>query len=420
MPLNILVVGAGVCGPAFAILMQGAEPRTHITVVERHPRLRLAGQQLDLKNQGVEIMKRMGLMETVKAHCVDETGLELLNSKGEPMAFFGISPDDQQRAGLTSEHEIMRGSLVDILYNASVERNERLKMLGGNTGNLTYEFDKTITELAESGDGVDVTFTDGSKKRFDLVVGADGQGSRTRRLAFGQEASDAAFTSLGVHGAYFSVPRIQGEDGHAKAFSAPGRKLIVSRTSNRPVTQVLLFTMNDTDMLRRTYRQPIEKQRDAFAEAFKDLGWQSERILNGLRTADDFYAHEVGQIKMNQLCTDRVALLGDAGYCPAPFTGLGVTGCLIGAYVLAGELARHGNDVAGALKAFDVTVRPGIEEIQKLRGNIGFFFPSSRFGIWVMHNAVWAISKLDQLGWQLGSGSKAERWIVPDYPELNL
>ena len=420
MPLNILVVGAGICGPAFAILMQGAEPRTKITVVERHPTLRVAGQQIDLKNQGVEIVKKMGLMDDVKAHCVEETGVEVLNSRGEPMAFFGINPAGQQRLALTSEHEIMRGDLVKVLYRANLEQNERLKIQQGDTGKLTYEFGKTITELTESSDGVDVTFTDGSRKRFDLVVGADGQGSRTRRLAFGQEASDAAFSSLGIHGAYFSLPRIEGEEGNAKVFNAPGSKMLLSRTSNRPVTQFLLYTMSDADILRSSYRQPIEKQREAFAEAFRDVGWQTDRILNGLRTAEDFYAHELGQIKMKQLCTGRVALLGDAGYCPTPFTGLGVTGCLIGAYVLAGELARHGNDVTSALKAFDMTIRPGVDEIQTLRGNMNLFFPSSRLGVWLMRNAAWVMSKLDQLTWRPRSEEDFERWKVPEYPELNL
>jgi len=420
MPLNILVVGAGICGPAFAILMQGAEPRTQITVVERHPTLRVAGQQIDLKNQGVEIVKKMGLMDDVKAHCVEETGVEVLNSRGEPMAFFGINPAGQQRLALTSEHEIMRGDLVKVLYRANLEQNERLKIQQGDTGKLTYEFGKTITELTESSDGVDVTFTDGSRKRFDLVVGADGQGSRTRRLAFGQEASDAAFSSLGIHGAYFSLPRIEGEEGNAKVFNAPGSKMLLSRTSNRPVTQFLLYTMSDADILRSSYRQPIEKQREAFAEAFRDVGWQTDRILNGLRTAEDFYAHELGQIKMKQLCTGRVALLGDAGYCPTPFTGLGVTGCLIGAYVLAGELARHGNDVTSALKAFDMTIRPGVDEIQTLRGNMNLFFPSSRLGVWLMRNAAWVMSKLDQLTWRPRSEEDFERWKVPEYPELNL
>ncbi len=421
MPLNILIVGAGIAGPAFAILMQRAVPQTKITVVERHPSLRVAGQQIDLKFQGIEIVQRMGLMETIKSHCVEETGVETLDAQGKPMALFGVNPAGQQRPALTSEHEIMRGDLVRVLYEASLEQRRALKEQQDEVGDVVYEFGKTIPELVESDEGVDVTFTDESRERYDLVVGADGQWSRTRRLAFGQEASDAAFHSLGIHGAYFSVPRIEGEAGNAKVFSASKRRMLFSRTSNRPVTQFLLYTMSDADKLKNSYRQSIEDQREAFAEAFRGIGWQDQRIVNGLQTAEDFYAHELGQIKLKQLCTGRVALLGDAGYCPTPFTGLGVTGCLTGAYVLAGELARHGNDVNSALKAFDIAVRPGVEEIQTLNIKLGLMFPSSRLGVWMLRIAAWAMSKLDQLTWRPRSEEQqVEKWELPEYRELKL
>ncbi len=360
-------------------------------------------------------------METIKSHCVEETGVETLDAQGKPMALFGVNPAGQQRPALTSEHEIMRGDLVRVLYEASLEQRRALKEQQDEVGDVVYEFGKTIPELVESDEGVDVTFTDESRERYDLVVGADGQWSRTRRLAFGQEASDAAFHSLGIHGAYFSVPRIEGEAGNAKVFSASKRRMLFSRTSNRPVTQFLLYTMSDADKLKNSYRQSIEDQREAFAEAFRGIGWQDQRIVNGLQTAEDFYAHELGQIKLKQLCTGRVALLGDAGYCPTPFTGLGVTGCLTGAYVLAGELARHGNDVNSALKAFDIAVRPGVEEIQTLNIKLGLMFPSSRLGVWMLRIAAWAMSKLDQLTWRPRSEEQqVEKWELPEYRELKL
>lgn len=68
---------------------------------------------------------------------------------------------------------------------------------------------------------------------------------------------------------------------------------------------------------------------------------------------------------MKQMYSGRVVLLGDAGYFPSPFTGMGTTVSLIGLYVLAGELARHGNDVYRALKAYEEVVRRPVNECQK-------------------------------------------------------
>ena len=68
---------------------------------------------------------------------------------------------------------------------------------------------------------------------------------------------------------------------------------------------------------------------------------------------------------MKQMYGGPVVLLGDAGYCPSPFTGMGTAVSLIGSYVLAGELARHGNDVDRALEAYEEVVRRPVNECQK-------------------------------------------------------
>lgn len=280
---------------------------------------------------------------------------------------------------------------------------------------MTYIFDQTITALDQSTDDVNVTFSDGHNKRYDLVVAADGQGSRIRQLAFGQEVSDAAFKSLGIHSAYFSMPRVKGEGSLAKGHLAPGRRMIVTRTSDRPVTGVLLFTMRE--LLKGCYTGSLEYQKEAFAEAFKDADWQADRLLSGLKTSEDFYAHEHGQIKMEKLSAGRVVLLGDAGYCPSPFTGLGTNLCLVGAYVLAGELAQQGT-IAEALRSYETKMRPFINECQKLP-SLGMFFPSSPLGIWSVQKLIWAVSKI--MGVFPQSQEEDTHWKrLPEYPELNL
>ena len=63
-----------------------------------------------------------------------------------------------------------------------------------------------------------------------------------------------------------------------------------------------------------------------------------------------------GQDRMNSWSHGRVALLGDAGYCPSSLSGTGIDLAVVRAYVVAGELARAGGDhdtvfavVSGAL-----------------------------------------------------------------------
>lgn len=126
-PLNVLIVGAGICGPAFAMLLQRSNPKHSITVVERSPSLRSSGQQVDLKTQAPHILRKMGLMEEIKSRCVNETGIEMVDATGKQTALIGATASGQRRPGLTSEHEIMRGDMVQVLYDASIKQNEELR-----------------------------------------------------------------------------------------------------------------------------------------------------------------------------------------------------------------------------------------------------------------------------------------------------
>ena len=430
-PLNILIVGAGVCGPAFATLLQRSHAQYNITIVEQAPSLRLGGQQLDLKVHGYPIVKKMGLLEAVKSRCVGETGAEMVNSKGDVIAQFGVNDAEADGSTfLTQEYEIMRGDLVEVFYEASIA--QRAKLDGaGKQGGLAYEFGKTITELTQDGEngenGVGVTFSDGQKKRYDLVVGADGQGSRTRRLLLGQQASDEAFHSLDIHAAFYSIPRQEGEGSVAKLYLGTGGRGLVTRTGdNLSVTQVYLFAMGKehSQMLKQASKESPETRKRLWMDLFRDAGWQSERLTKGAATTDDFHAWELAQIRLKQLYSGRVALLGDAGYCPTVFTGMGTTASLVGSWVLAGELARHGDDISGALRAYDEVMRSPIDDWQQMLATVSNVrVPSSRLGVWLLDNAIWAFSSL---GSKLGLGRLSPRgprekegaWRLPEYPEL--
>jgi 2-polyprenyl-6-methoxyphenol hydroxylase-like FAD-dependent oxidoreductase len=203
---------------------------------------------------------------------------------------------------------------------------------------------------------------------------------------------------------------------------------MMTRTSNRPLTQVYLFLMGDPkrrEKMATMYRESSEKQKSLWTEIYSDAGWQCDRFLAGLETCDDFYACELGQVKMPQLFTGRVVLLGDAGYCPSPFTGMGTSLSLVGAYVLAGELTRHGDDVEQALEAYEKIMRQPIDEYQELApGSNGSWLPTSQLGINIMSNVMWVMSCLRVdfvIQWIHGMlPDRKPRWTIPEYPELNL
>lgn len=101
----------------------------------------------------------------------------------------------------------------------------------------------------------------------------------------------------------------------------------------------------------------------------------------------------------------KVVLLGDAGYCPSNNnTGMGTTCALAGSYMLAGELVKHGCDIETALERYEEVARPIINEAQTLPpGMPRSWFRDTKFGVWVMHSLLTAITRLeiDKLIFQL-------------------
>ncbi|KAI2610046.1 uncharacterized protein GGS25DRAFT_487187 [Hypoxylon fragiforme] len=278
--------------------------------------------------------------------------------------------------------------------------------------------------MTQDADGVDVTFSDGSTGRYDLVLGADGQWSRTRRLMFGEEAGLGMFHRLNVHVAYFTVPRHADEtDELARAFQPGGGRAVMSRTGSRPETQAYLMLRTDSEEVRKAVeRQPAETQKALFEERFRGAGWKADQFLDAMRDTKDFYADSIGQVKAPTMVQGRVALLGDAGCCASPVTGMGTTVSLITAYVLAGELARNKGNVPLALEAYNVNVKPYIDEAQKLMPGVPQLMTlKSRWAVALFYAVIRIVSllRIDRLVASV-TGEDKGGLTVPEYPELKF
>jgi 2-polyprenyl-6-methoxyphenol hydroxylase-like FAD-dependent oxidoreductase len=415
--LKVLIVGGGITGPALAHWLSKLD--CNITIMERAPDLRASGQQVDLRGEGVAVMRKMGIESAVRAKVVQEEGTEFVDKNGRRQAYFEANKTGKGRQSLTSEFEIMRGDLVRILYDLTRDK-------------CTYIFGNSVEQLVQTGNGVHVKFSDGSEDDFDLVVGADGQSSRTRRKAWGPDAKDP-FRFLQLYLAYFTVPKGEQDNMIAKVFNMPGRRVIATRVDNPRTMQVYLGYLEKgghamEDALRSG---DVKKQKQLWADMYKDAGWEAPRLIHAMLNspeANDFYFQKIGQVKMDKWSRGRVVLVGDAGYTPSPLTGKGTSIGLIGAYVLAGELARHlesskdtGQAVDAALESYEKVLRPCVEKAQELfKGVPGIAYPETEWGVWFLHLVVRIFSTLRivKLIERFSSDNFAGDWKLPDYPEL--
>ncbi|QKX61564.1 uncharacterized protein TRUGW13939_08716 [Talaromyces rugulosus] len=421
MPLKILINGAGIAGTALANFLVRSKQGHDITIVERASEFRTGGTQLDLKSYGAPLMKRLGLIDAVRARSIHETAMTFVDTKGREWARFNINEAGKGYKAVTSEYEIMRADLVAVLYEGS--KAIVTKTSGKESPRLRYLFGKHAIELTQlDSSRVHVVFSDGSSDEYDVVVGADGQNSLTRRILWEPKKDcDSTLRDTGYSVAYFHMPKSE-EELNSTVFKScllPGLKVLSLRCAHKDFTQAML-TVSTTEELKELVKQPVEKQKDLWETVYKDFGWESKRVLAEMRTTDDFYSTSVAQVKVDTWSKGRVVLLGDAGYCPSVLTGLGTTASLVGAYVLAGELARHGDNVGAALESYETVLRPYVEKVQQLPPmNLAIF--RSKLGLNISYFVLAILSKLkiDSLVNAL-TKEKKETWQLPEYPELEL
>jgi 2-polyprenyl-6-methoxyphenol hydroxylase-like FAD-dependent oxidoreductase len=364
---SVLISGGGIAGPALAYWLARAGYRP--TIVERAPAPRPGGQTVDLRGAGRAVIERMGLLPAVRAVAVEERGIAYVDTNGRSLA--QMSAEAFGGEGVIAEIEVMRGDLAQVLLDAARDGVE-------------YVYDDAVTAMEQDEDGVLVRFQRSPERRFGLVVGADGLHSGVRALAFGPE--ERFVRPLGCVTAFFTVPDRYGLDGWMRMYNAPATMLALrpDRVSGQ-VRALMGFRTPPASI----HRRDPAAQRALLTRTFAGTGWMADQVIADLQDSTDLVVEELGQTRMESWSSGRVVLLGDAAWCPSPLSGLGTSTALVGAYVLAGELARAGNDHRHAFADYEEVMRPYIAQAQELPpGGVNGFVPRTRLGIALRTRAI--------------------------------
>ncbi|RKT56499.1 FAD-dependent monooxygenase [Saccharothrix australiensis] len=392
---TVLISGASIAGPALAYWLRhyGLTP----TVVERATAPRPGGQAVDVRGTAREVLARTGVLDEVRAAHTGARGMAFVNASGKRTA---TMPSDAMgdSGGAIAEIEILRGDLVRILHERTATDVEHL-------------FDDTVTSLTETPGGVDVTFEKSPPRRFDVVVGADGLHSKVRSLAFGPESD--FLHDMGAYTAIFGTTQAEDLDGWMLMHTVPGRTAGIYPTPGGGAKGMFVF---------KSPVLPHDRHDDAFrrdlvARTFAGDGWDVPRLVADMRTAPDFYFDRLCQVRMGAWSRGRVVLLGDAACCASPMAGNGTSVALVGAYLLAGELAVA-VDHTTAFRRYEEAMREYARRCQEFAlGGMAGLLPDSRWFIRVRDLSMRVIPRVPGLGRVFGDLQKIANTVtLPDYP----
>jgi 2-polyprenyl-6-methoxyphenol hydroxylase-like FAD-dependent oxidoreductase len=368
----VLISGAGIAGPALAywLLQSGFEP----ILVERAPEFRVGGYIIDFWGIGFDVAERMDLIPCLKERAYQIEAVRFVNGHGRTVS--GFRWDAMQSLLPGRFFSILRGDLSTMIFEKVRDR-------------IDVWFGNSIRTIAQDNSGVRVTMENGKRGRFDLLVGADGLHSGVRKIIFGEEVQFRKH--LGYWIASFTAKGYPHRDeGVYVCYNAPRR--MVARYALRENQTGFLFVFEKETVPTAALHDP-SAQRRLLQEVYEQAGWECPAILEAMHSCDDLYFDAVSQVCMKEWSRGRVALIGDAAFCPSLLAGEGAAFALAGAYLLARELKNAKGDHQSAFRNYELQFRPFIKRKQRAARNLASWFaPTTITGIFLRNQMMKLLS----------------------------
>jgi 2-polyprenyl-6-methoxyphenol hydroxylase-like FAD-dependent oxidoreductase len=366
---TVLISGAGVAGPilAYWLARNGFAP----TVVERAAGQRTSGNPVDVRGPAFPVAEKMGLLSRLRSAATATTGLAFVDAQGRRRSRVDMS------LSRATEVEVSRTDLATIITDAVADSAE-------------FIYGDSISALSQDGGGVDVAFERGAPRRFDLVIGADGQHSMVRRLVWGPEADFV--THRGLYVATLPVERELNPTTDVLLYGMPGRLASVHPVHGDGA--IAAFIWRSGPVPGYDYRD-IDQHKRIVEQAYAGGGWIVPELIQRVRDAGDLYFDAVSQVRLDTWSRGRIGLLGDAASSVSLF-GDGSSLAMAGAYTLAQKLAEHRDDLGQGLNAYEQTHRRLTAPKQNgFAAAAKLMVPATRLGVTLRDNGARLVT-----GWQ--------------------
>jgi 2-polyprenyl-6-methoxyphenol hydroxylase-like FAD-dependent oxidoreductase len=331
------IAGAGIGGLTTAAAL--AQRGWSVTVHERAPTLRTFGAGIYIWSNGLRVLKAIGAYEqaTVGAHVGPQ--FHTRDHNDTTMEEIPINGPDDARL-VTILRETLINTLVDTCRKSGVEIRTNSEAVGATPEG-------------------ELILADGSRRKADLVVGADGINSRVRDsldlLMYRKHLGYGAIRML-IPRAAGDVPEVD-KDRYIEYFTGT-RRILYTPASETDLYVALCCAADDTAALK------VPADRALWTESFPHLA----NLVARFGDAGRWDAFEVTKLK--QWSKGRAAVLGDAAHAMPPYLGQGGGCALMNGLGLAVAVA-DARDIEKALGEWEARERPMTEHTQDTAESLG-------------------------------------------------
>lgn len=345
--LKIAVCGGGVGGMAVAIALQAQGHE--VAVFEQSRQYGRVGADVNLTPNAVHALDRLGVGEALRANAARPTHrISKTWDTAEETSRLPMSSAAEERYG-APQLTIHRADLLDALEEALTPGSLHL--------------DAKVERVENLGAGAAIQFADGSRKEFDVVIGADGIHSPVRRSIFGPDAP--RFTGLVSWRAVFPRDRAPGLpdlDAFTKWWGPTSDRQIVTFPLTHGKEIFVFATTPQEGWTEEGWTLPgdITELQTAYADFHPDA--------RALLAACDSVTRSALHVRepMERWSVGHVTLLGDAAHPMVPFMAQGACMAIEDAVVLARAIEGKSRvDLPEALQAYERTRIPRTAEIQR-------------------------------------------------------
>jgi FAD-dependent urate hydroxylase len=342
---SALVIGGGVAGPVAAMALQRAgidavlyEAHTPTTEEE-------VGSYLTVATNGIDALRAIDAHDSVLAAGFPTPVNMLLSGSGRRL---GSASNGGRLPDGTVAHTVKRARLYRALHQAAAGRG------------IKVELDKRLVDAAATADGgVVARFQDGTQATGDLLVGADGVHSVTRRL-IDPAAPGGRYVGLVNFGGYTRDTAAGTEPG--SWYMIFGRRAFFGYTVD-PSGGTVWFVNVPRPPVGKAERAATtaEQWRQQLVELVsEDRGPAADLIAAGRLQLSADNTHDLPSVPAWH--KGPMVIVGDAAHAPSPSSGQGASMAAEDAVVLA-KCLRDQADRPRALDAYEQLRRRRVERI---------------------------------------------------------